>query len=201
MRLTPTQGQSVADYLIRIMPGLEINLRPVKEMIDPLAAKSLFVLWKEEKNKVSKNVYQRPTTMSSYQIEALTKAGLAREIGNRLEITDKGGKILRVMILANDSSIFDKEEPTLGYSEAVAKIKKAAKSKHRSSKTADSWWKQFEKPECETRNYSSWHNKDTKVRVTKYDEQTKVVTAQVDGRIRFYHIDDFLESFKPMQDE
>jgi hypothetical protein len=192
MRLTPIEGQSVADYLIRIMPGLEINLRPAKDMIDPLAASSLFVLWKDG-GKVSDSVYIRPTTMSAHQIEAMTKAGLTREMGDRLEITDKGGKILKVMILANDSSIFDSEETVLSYNEAMAKIKKGGSSKSRVNKTADSWWRRFEK----IAEGSSWRNETTKVSIIRYDEQTKVVTAQSDKSVLFYHIDDFLTQYKP----
>ena len=111
MELKARPGQSVADYLIRITPDMELRFIPSKKMINPLATRSLFALWKDKSNKLSDRTYHRPPTMSQHEISAITQAGLAKEIDNKIEITDKGSSVLGIMLLGDESSIFDKAPP------------------------------------------------------------------------------------------
>jgi len=136
------------DYLIQIMPGLQVQIKSKEEnAIDPVAAKNLFAIWKDEKNKISDRVYQRPYTVSASQVESMSDSGLIKTNGDNIEITDKGAKVIRVMVLGDDSSIFDKKDDKLiGYSEALSNTKKASTLRgHNLTKTAsDNWWKRFE---------------------------------------------------------
>lgn len=145
MELRPTKdSQSIADYLIRLMPGLEMKLSPIRDMIDPVATKSLFVLWKDEQGKINGNVYKRPSTMSCHQVDAMKQAGLIKDMGSRVEITDKGSRILRIMLLGDDHSVFDSDEQIVDYSSAVKNMKKANKTRSSLQKSANAWWSRFE---------------------------------------------------------
>jgi hypothetical protein len=145
--LRPTrEGQSVADYLIRLTPNIEIRLR-AKESVDPLAARSLFAIWNDEKNKIKDGVYRRPTTISAYQVEAMQKAGLAKINGNNVEITEKGAGVIKVMVLGDDSSTFDtKGDKIIDYAEALQNTKRAStrRGKGLNKKSSADWWDRFE---------------------------------------------------------
>jgi hypothetical protein len=144
MDLRAKKNAQLADYIIEIMPGIELNVQR-KPDIDPEAAKNLFAIWKNEKNKVKKDTYKRPETMSKYQLDAMVKEGLVNQVGNRLEITDKGSKAIRTMLLGDDSSIFDRDEDQIDYSTAEAKTKNAHNTgKSLSKQASDIWWSRFE---------------------------------------------------------
>lgn len=146
MELKPTkESQSIADYLIQIMPGLELRLKS-SPTIDPLAARSLFAIWKDEGNKIKDSLYRRPTTVSAYQVEAMTKAGLTKEVGDRLEITEKGAGVIKVMVLGDSSSIFDKsDDRIIDYATALKNTKNAStrRGKGLSKKASADWWDRF----------------------------------------------------------
>ena len=143
---TQKENQSIADYLLRIMPNLQLQLMKGRDMVDPMAARALFAVWKDEKNKVKDGVYRRPATISSYQIEAMTKAGLARSNGDKLEITEKGAGVIKVMVLGDNSSIFDKEnDRIMDYATALQNTKNASvrRGKGLQKKASSDWWGRF----------------------------------------------------------
>lgn len=143
---TNKENQSIADYLLQIMPGLQVRLE-TKPMVNSHAARTLFSLWKNEKNKVRDGLYRRPRTMSAHQVETMSREGLAREIGSDIQITDKGGDVLKVMILGNDASIFDaSDDRIMDYSQALANTKNAGANRSNSMNkaAASQWWGRFE---------------------------------------------------------
>ena len=139
-------NQSLTDYLVRLMPDFPKNLTTGNsDMTDSVAANSLFTIWKDSRNKVKHNLYNRPTTLSAHEVDLMQKKGLVRRLGNMLEITNKGANVIKIMILGHDSSIFDKE-PSVDYHRALAQMKKTSRRTARkiASDTTDSWWRRFE---------------------------------------------------------
>lgn len=140
------EGQSIADYLLQIMPDLQLRLKS-QSMVDPLAARTLFSIWRDEKNRVGNNLYKRPTTVASSHVEAIEKAGLAKVVGNNLEITEKGAGVIKVMVLGDNSSIYDKtDDRILDYAQALKNTKNASvrRGKGLSKKASADWWNRYE---------------------------------------------------------
>jgi hypothetical protein len=147
MELRNKQGQSIADYLLQIMPSLQLHLTKGKDAVDPLAARSLFAVWKNEENKIKDGVYRRPSTISGHQLEAMQKAGLARNNGSNIEITEKGANVIKVMVLGDNSSIFDKsDDRIIDYATALQNTKSASvrRGKGLQKKASSDWWSRFE---------------------------------------------------------
>ena len=139
------EGQSIVDYLIRMMP--DFAKMKAKQMVDPMAARALFAVWKDEKNKVAAGIYKRPISLSSFQIEAMEKAGLVKLNGEKLEITQKGADVIKVMVLGDNSSIFDKsDDRIIDYAEALKNTKSAntRRGNGLSKKASNDWWDRFE---------------------------------------------------------
>ena len=139
-------NQSVIDTLLQLMPNLRNRMIKNKNYINPVSARNLYSIWRTGDNKISDRVYKRPRTVSLSQVEEMQKEGLVRPIGNKIEITDKGSEVLRVMILGNDKSSFDKDEDIIiDYNQALSNIKNVKTAKGGLQKAASSWWGRFVK--------------------------------------------------------
>ena len=140
------QGQSLSDILLRIMPSLgpvlQIESAPT---INSTAADSLFRIWKDESNKIDKNTYRRPATLSNYELDLMKDSNLVKVEGSNIKITDKGAEVIKVMVLGDNSSSFDKTSKLIDYNQALkmsnAKPVKNASMQKQASK---SWWGRFE---------------------------------------------------------
>lgn len=138
------QNSSLFDQLLHLMPGLEDQIKRNKENnIDTEAANTLFTLWKKGSGKLDAKVIKRPGTVSINDVEKMKKAGLVNSIGENIEITEKGAKVIKIMILGNDHNNFRGETQPINYQEAVKNIKSAT-AKRKGKKYADSFWDQFE---------------------------------------------------------
>jgi len=134
---------SIYDTLIRMVPDIKNRLQKKEiELVSPDAANSLYSIWRAAENKVDKSIFKRPATTSLHEIESMQKEGLIRSLGSKVEITDKGSKVLKVMILGDDSSSFDKEDIVIDYSQALAKMKNIKVAK-KNQKVAANWWSKF----------------------------------------------------------
>ena len=132
-------AQSIFDTLLTLMPELKQNTVFGKNTIDPLAAKALFTVWKTGKT-VNDKTYKRPTTLSIYDIEKMKKAGLIINVGENIEVTKKGADVIKVMILGDDRSIFEKTPvDIIDYSTALSNTKNVKTAKQR--KVASFWQK------------------------------------------------------------
>jgi len=130
-------SQSIFDSLIRIMPELQENVRFGGDLVDPLAANALFQVWRTGSTSNQKT-YQRPTTFSHDDLERMRKAELVKVIGDKVEVTEKGANVIKIMILGDDRSIFDENGMNVDYHTALSNTKnvKTAKTK----KIATSFW-------------------------------------------------------------
>jgi hypothetical protein len=137
-------GQSVIDSLMDVLPELQIR-RIQRKSIDPAAAKSLFSLWRNADNKAGHRLYKRPVTTPVHEVDRMKSSGLVQPIGKNLEITDKGAEVLRVMILGDNSSVFDDTGIVIDYNRALASSE--SPSIHTANKldkqASQNWWKRY----------------------------------------------------------
>jgi len=148
-----TFGQSFFDYLVILVPEITKQLK-AKDLVNPKAAKNLFNIWKDEDSKINNRLYRRPTTMSREEIITMEKSGLVKSVGDKIEITNKGAEVIRVMVLGDNKSIFENDNETIDYEKALATSKQPTVTASRKIRTAstheDQWWSRFEPARCST---------------------------------------------------
>jgi hypothetical protein len=136
-------GQSsIWDNLLRIMPEFKERIMKSPDYVDPTIAKSLYNIWRTGSKSNEEKVFKKPVTLSQDDVSRMKDDGLVLAIGDNLQITDKGQKIIKIMILGDDRSIFEDDGNVLEYNKALSFTKgiKVAKQ-HR---VASSFWNQFE---------------------------------------------------------
>ena len=136
---------SIWDNLIRIMPEFKEQIIKSPTYVDPIAARSLYDIWRTSSYKTSEKYYKKPTTMGQEEIRRMKDAGLVKVIGENIEITEKGAKVINVMILGDDRSIFEdkKDGSIVDYNKALSNTKGVKTAKN--MKAASSWWDRFTK--------------------------------------------------------
>ena len=130
---------SIWDSLIRIMPEFTEKIIKSPNYVDPIAAKSLYNIWRTgEQKQASENVFKKPVTVGHEEMKRMADVGLIKVIGDNIEITEKGSKIINVMILGDERSIFEDDGTNVDYSKALDNTKgiKTAKS----MRVANSGW-------------------------------------------------------------
>jgi len=138
------QGQSsIWDNLIRIMPEFTEQVKKSPTYVDPIAAKSLYNIWRTGSQKQEINIYKKPATVGQEEVNRMKEAGLITAIGENLEITEKGSKVINVMILGDDRSIFEDDGSNIEYNKALDSTKGIKTAKQ--LKVASSWWDRFKK--------------------------------------------------------
>ena len=138
-------GQSsIWDNLIRIMPEFKDRIMKNPEYVDPTIAKSLYNIWRtgSAKSQTDKT-FKKPVTLSQDDVDRMKDAGLVLAIGDNLQITDKGQKIIKVMILGDDRSIFEDDGNVLDYNKALSHVK-GVKTAKVCKIASSSFWGQFE---------------------------------------------------------
>jgi hypothetical protein len=137
------QGQSsVWDNLMRIMPGLKEKIKTSPEYVDPLAAKSLYSIWRTGEKKGDR-AYKKPITIGNEETERMKNSGLIKIIGDKISVTEKGAKIISIMILGDDRSAFEDNGENIEYNKALNNTKGVKTAKQ--IKAASSWWGRFKK--------------------------------------------------------
>lgn len=136
-------GQSVLDLLLDQLDHID-QLHPhcrSKDYVNNRAAASLYKIWKNQNNKISSRIYKRPSTISLDDVENMQQEGLIRSLGDKIELTSKGLKTVRVMILGDDRSSYENNDVQITYSQALAEVKSRS-LKTSNKKHENSWWKQ-----------------------------------------------------------
>ena len=72
----------------------------------------------------------------------MQKQGLIKVVGSNIEMTQKGSDVIRVMILGDDRSSFDKADFIIDYNQALSNTKNIKMAK-KEQKVANSWWDRF----------------------------------------------------------
>jgi len=118
------QGQSsIWDTLLEMLPGLKDKMIKSKDYVDPSIAKVLFSIWRTGENKINEKTYKRPSTIAHDDVEKMKAAGLIKSIGDKIEITEKGSKVIKIMILGDERSSFDNNDIVIDYSKALNNTK------------------------------------------------------------------------------
>ena len=119
-------SQSLLDILLKLMPDLQPGQNIVflrAPTVNNKAAKTLMSLWKNEDNVISHSKLKRPDNLSTEDLNLLEKENLVYNKGDYLEITSKGQKALKTMILGDDRSVYEDDGKTLDYHVAEANLK------------------------------------------------------------------------------
>jgi len=137
-------GQSsIWDSLIRIMPEFTQQVQKSPTYVDPIAAKLLYNIWRTGAQKQETKIYKKPVTVGQEEVNRMKEAGLIKAIGESLEITEKGSKVINVMILGDDRSIFEDDGSNIEYNKALNSTKGVKTAKK--LRVASSWWDRFKK--------------------------------------------------------
>jgi len=126
------------------MPEFADKIKKSPAYVDPIAARSLYNIWRSGEKKKSSKLYKKPVALGSEDSNRMSNAGLIRVIGDNIEITEKGSKVINVMILGDERSIFEDNGFDIEYNVALNStkgIKVAKQMKVASSK----WWDRFRK--------------------------------------------------------
>ncbi len=136
-------GQSsIWDNLIRIMPEFRERIMKSPDYVDPTVARSLYDVWRTGSQNSTDKVFKKPATLSRDEVIRMKDDGLVQAIGDNLKITDKGQKIIKIMILGDDRSIFEDDGVSIDYNKALEQMKEVKTAKR--LKAASSWWGRFE---------------------------------------------------------
>lgn len=136
---------SIWDSLIRIMPELENQVRSRPEYIDPIAANCLYSMWRTGVSKDGSS-FRRPPTLGKSEVDRMKNCGLIKVIGNEVKVTEKGSKVIKVMILGDDRSVFEDNGVDIDYNKALSNTRttKTAKS-NKAAQKEEGWWDRFER--------------------------------------------------------
>lgn len=142
-------GQSILDTLMDIMPGLSDKLPGLRfrikkspNYVDPVAANSLYSLWRAGSGDMQKKVYKKPLTLGHDELKKMKDAGLVRAIGENIEITDKGSNVIKIMILGDNKSAFDDDGIAIDYIKALESMRPQKTAGE--TKVATNWWGRFD---------------------------------------------------------
>jgi hypothetical protein len=129
--------QGLVDFLLEKMPNLKQRFSKDK-FVESNVASKLFDFWKSQQKSASSSqrIYSKPKNAQDFEIDTLSKEGLVRCIGDKIEITSKGSEVIKIMILGDDRSSFDDDGENIDIHTA------SANTNIRNKKKAD-WWSRF----------------------------------------------------------
>lgn len=134
---------SVWDSLLNIFPEFKNDINKSGDNIDPIAAQSLYDIWRTGSQKKGKNVYKKPPTVGQEEVNRMKNSGLVKAFGENIEITEKGAKALRIMILGDEKSIFEDDGSIIDYHKALNNTKGVKTAKIRKTAQKNEWWDRF----------------------------------------------------------
>lgn len=128
-------NQSIFDTLINLLPNRKSILS--KDHIDSTCAETLFSIWRTGQNKINNKTYKRPYNISLHNIKQMEKEDLIKSIGDKIEITAKGEKVLKIMILGDDRSSFEDSDIIIDYNTALNNVENIKEAKN------NNWWDNY----------------------------------------------------------
>ena len=132
---------SIWDKLIQIAPEFTEKILKSPTYVDPLAAKSLYNIWRTGSQKQNEKIFKKPVTIGQEETRRMKDAGLIKVIGDNIEITEKGSKVINIMILGDDRSIYEDDGLVIDYNMALDQTKGIKTAKR--LKVASGWWDRF----------------------------------------------------------
>lgn len=105
------------------MPNLQNHIFMGNGNVDPTAANTLYRVWKTSEKDSKARKYPVPEKFSEIEIQRVIRAGLGTLKAGEIEVTEKGAKVIKEMILGDDRNSFEDDGSTLAYTEAVNNTK------------------------------------------------------------------------------
>jgi hypothetical protein len=136
-------SQSLLDFLVQVMPDWRDQIEHIRQsprfLVNGKAAKTLFSLWRDDTNKISNYLLKRPVNVSKAEIQTMERAGLVKDLGDKIEVTTKGKDVIKTMILGDDKSIFEEDGSVLPYETAFANTKRRTKTARKTASLKDAF--------------------------------------------------------------
>ena len=133
-------SQSVVDFLVDMFPQFSGKIKRGGHLIDAKAANCLYSIWNNEKNQLSDKMLKAPVNVKEAELSLMQQEGLVKKIGSNIEITEKGKEIIKIMILGDEKSIFDKVDKQIDFKTASKNVDTPSKLKKQKKKVEDMWW-------------------------------------------------------------
>ncbi len=114
---------SLLDYVDGKHTQSDIYKLVFRPQINDKAAKTLYKIWKNEKNIINANVLKKPYDFSIEDVDILEREGLIQFHRDQMHVTQKGASVLRVMILGDNRSSFEDNGEILDYRTAELNTK------------------------------------------------------------------------------
>jgi hypothetical protein len=124
---------SLVDYILKLRPDFDPR---VNDKINVSSANVLYSLWKTNKDASGKEI-KTTKGLHEDQIKTLESENLIKREGSSLIVTPKGEKIIRVMVLGDDRSVFDDNSQDIDYKTALNNTKNIKRGK---IKPEDIFW-------------------------------------------------------------
>ena len=139
-KMNKKQSQSVVDFLIDMFPQFSGKVKRGKTFVDAKAANCLYSIWNNEKNQLSSKTLKVTSNVKESDLALMQQEGLVNKVGSNIEITEKGKEIIKIMILGDEKSIFDKIDKQIDFKTASSNVDSPSKLKKNKKKLEDIWW-------------------------------------------------------------
>jgi predicted methyltransferase len=133
-------SQSVTDFLVDMFPQFSGKVKRGKTFVDAKAANCLYSIWNNEKNQLSAKTLKVTSNVKEADLNLMQQEGLIKKIGSNIEITEKGKEIIKIMILGDEKSIFDRSNGQIDFKTASQNVDTPSKLKKQKKKIEDTWW-------------------------------------------------------------
>lgn len=124
------------------MPEFKDRIMKSPDYVDPTVAHSLYNIWSTGAQSSDDKIFKKPVTLSQNDVLRMKDSGLILAIGDNLQITDKGQKVIKTMLLGDDRSIFEDDGNVVPYNTALNNVKEVKTAKQH--RIACNFWDQFE---------------------------------------------------------
>lgn len=131
-------NSNLFDALIKRMPSLADGLVKQAKYTQASVASNLYKIWLDENNQVGKKVFKKSSKISTAELSGLIASGLVKQIGDKIQITEKGSEVIKVMVLGDDRSIYEDDGKQINFKIASSNVKQTSKSKKK--KVQDQFW-------------------------------------------------------------
>ncbi len=121
-----TAQSSLLDLLVRLMPEWKNEITVIRTRRQPInqkAAKALYSMWSNTKNKLSERKFKKPREISAEELNAMEDEKLIIRKGDEIEVTAKGVDIIKTMVLGDERSVYEDDGKVMDYHTAHANTK------------------------------------------------------------------------------
>lgn len=121
---------SLLDLLVRLMPEWKDEItviRTRRRPVDHKAAKALYSIWLNAKNKLSEREF-KASDCSDDEVKVMESEGLVKQKGDKIEVTAKGVEVIKTMLLGDERSVYEDDGKILDFRTAEVNTKPRVKT-------------------------------------------------------------------------